>query len=54
MDDVSGLCLGCYRTIDEIMVWGRQDDDSRRMVWRNIVQRAGLDRVPVPEPGARA
>ena len=48
MDASSGLCLGCFRTIDEIMVWGRQGDPERRAVWRQIVRRAGLDAAPVP------
>ncbi len=53
MDDVSGLCLGCFRTIDEIMVWGRQDDAGRRTVWRHILQRAGFAPAPDSEGGAR-
>ena len=48
MDDRSGLCLGCFRTIDEIMVWGRQSDRERRVVWQQIVHRAGL--VPAAAP----
>lgn len=42
MDSRSGLCLGCFRTIDEIIVWGRQGDAERRVVWQAIVQRANL------------
>ena len=30
MDPRSGLCSGCFRTIDEITVWA-QADDARRM-----------------------
>ena len=48
MDPGSGLCLGCFRTIDEIVAWGRQSDRERRVVWQRIVHRAGL--VPAPEP----
>ena len=48
MDAGSGLCLGCFRTIDEIVAWGRQSDRERRVVWQRIVHRAGL--VPAPEP----
>ncbi len=42
IDAASGLCVGCWRTIDEIIVWGRQTDNQRRGVWRLIKQRAGL------------
>ena len=48
MDAGSGLCLGCFRTIDEIVAWGRQSDRERRVVWQRIVHRAGL--VPASEP----
>lgn len=48
MDDRSGLCLGCFRTIDEIVAWGRQGDRERRLVWQQIVRRAGL--VPASAP----
>ncbi len=48
MDAGSGLCLGCFRTIDEIVAWGRQSDRERRVVWQQIVRRAGL--VPASEP----
>lgn len=50
MDADTGLCLGCFRTIDEIIVWGRQNDTERRLVWRQIVRRAGLDPAPLPHP----
>ena len=53
MDEASGLCLGCFRTIDEIMVWSRQDDDGRRTIWRHSIQRAGLDPRPPLAPGPR-
>ena len=42
MDADTGLCQGCFRTIEEIIVWGRQDDDERRHVWQHIVLRAGI------------
>lgn len=48
MDARSGLCLGCFRTIDEIVAWGRQSDRDRRVVWQQIVHRAAL--VPASEP----
>jgi predicted Fe-S protein YdhL (DUF1289 family) len=39
MDATSELCLGCFRTLDEIGAWGRSDDASKRAVWRAIAER---------------
>ncbi len=39
MDPRSGLCLGCLRDIDEIIAWGRLDEDGKRGVWRAITER---------------
>jgi len=39
MDDGSGWCEGCLRTIDEIVAWGGMADDDKRAVWRLIEQR---------------
>ena len=41
MDPETGLCTGCYRTLDEIVAWGGMDDDSRRALWPVLVQRTG-------------
>lgn len=32
MSETSGLCDGCFRTIDEIAHWGLYDDDEKRAV----------------------
>ena len=40
MDSAGGLCLGCLRTIDEIIAWGRQSENEKRAVWRLIEERA--------------
>jgi predicted Fe-S protein YdhL (DUF1289 family) len=32
IDDASGLCLGCARTLDEIAAWSVLDDDARRAI----------------------
>ena len=42
MDDNSGLCLGCQRTIEEIIAWARLSEHGKRAVWQNIRQRAGI------------
>ncbi|MHB8493993.1 MAG: DUF1289 domain-containing protein [Casimicrobiaceae bacterium] len=39
MDDATGLCIGCLRTLDEIAAWGTLDDDARREVWVAIARR---------------
>ena len=36
MDTGSGLCEGCFRTLDEIRDWGRSDDDAKRLLWAEI------------------
>jgi predicted Fe-S protein YdhL (DUF1289 family) len=40
MDEVSGLCIGCMRSIDEIAIWSTLAPPARRGVWRAIEQRA--------------
>jgi predicted Fe-S protein YdhL (DUF1289 family) len=33
IDEATGWCLGCARTIDEIVAWGALDDAAKRRVW---------------------
>jgi len=40
MDAASGLCEGCFRTIEEIADWGMASDDAKRALWHTLVQRA--------------
>ena len=47
MDEASGLCAGCLRTIDEIAAWSTLPDAGRRAVWRAIAQRGALQGVAV-------
>lgn len=35
----TGLCIGCMRTIDEIVNWGSASDDDKRAVWAEIRRR---------------
>lgn len=39
MDEASGWCEGCLRTIDEIVAWGGLADDDKRAVWRLLDER---------------
>jgi predicted Fe-S protein YdhL (DUF1289 family) len=33
LDEATGWCVGCGRTMDEISAWARLDDAARRRVW---------------------
>jgi predicted Fe-S protein YdhL (DUF1289 family) len=39
MNNDTGLCEGCARTLDEIAAWSGAGDDQKRAIWRNIQQR---------------
>ncbi|MEW6343230.1 MAG: DUF1289 domain-containing protein [Pseudomonadota bacterium] len=36
MDQASGWCEGCLRTIDEIRGWSSYDDATKRAVWDTL------------------
>lgn len=45
MSGDTGLCEGCFRTLDEIVAWSRIGDDGedgKRSIWSKIQQRAHL------------
>lgn len=45
MSGATGLCEGCFRTLDEIVAWSRLSDegvDGKRAIWSAIGQRASL------------
>ena len=45
MNGATGLCEGCFRTLDEIVAWSRVGDegeDGKRSIWSKIQQRANL------------
>ena len=47
MDERSGLCEGCLRTLDEIAAWGALSDALRREVLTLVAaRRAALDDTP--------
>jgi predicted Fe-S protein YdhL (DUF1289 family) len=39
MDATSGLCQGCFRTLDEITAWSRIDDPARSDILAEIARR---------------
>ncbi len=39
MDPATGWCVGCRRTIDEIVAWASLDDAARRLVRITLKQR---------------
>ena len=45
MNEVTGLCEGCYRTLDEITQWSSADDQAKRAVWTRIAQRVKVSRA---------
>lgn len=45
INPVTGFCIGCGRTRDEIAGWSRMRDDEREQVW------AALDDRPRPASG---
>lgn len=40
IDADSGLCEGCFRTLDEIAGWGMLADEEKRAVWQVLARRA--------------
>ncbi|MQA22130.1 DUF1289 domain-containing protein [Rugamonas rivuli] len=42
MDDDRLYCIGCMRTIPEIIAWSKADDDYKRGVWAEIRRREQL------------
>ena len=43
IDEASGLCEGCLRTLDEIALWGSSSAAQRREVLARIDARRGVD-----------
>ena len=46
----TGLCEGCFRSLDEIAGWSRMEDDEKRAVWALIDARRRVA-VPGGQPG---
>ncbi|OWW21429.1 DUF1289 domain-containing protein [Noviherbaspirillum denitrificans] len=39
MDQRTGLCEGCFRTIEEIAQWSTASEERKRQVWVEIRRR---------------
>ena len=39
IDPASGLCVGCLRSLDEIVCWSELDDAARREILRAVADR---------------
>lgn len=39
IDEASGYCAGCLRTLAEIAAWSRLDDSAKLEVWRELKER---------------
>jgi len=39
LDTASGLCLGCYRTLEEISGWALRTDDERAAITADLRDR---------------
>lgn len=48
IDPVTGVCIGCYRTLDEITCWSRADDAERRAILMAIETRRPGTTSPSP------
>ena len=52
MDEASGHCSGCGRTLDEIALWSVLDDDDKRAVWALLPARLAQRPVERGAPDA--
>ncbi len=43
IDEATGHCAGCLRTIDEIAVWSMLDDAAKRDVLAAVAQRRAAE-----------
>ncbi|WP_323031622.1 DUF1289 domain-containing protein [Brachymonas denitrificans] len=40
IDPASGLCRGCWRTLDEIAHWAVLDEEEKQAIWRALPARS--------------
>lgn len=42
MDETTGWCVGCLRTLEEIASWSGYAEADKRCVWQQLPQRRAL------------
>ena len=53
MNEATGYCDGCLRTIDEIAAWGTLTDMAKRAVWKQLhLRRAAAPAAALTSPGS--
>ena len=50
IDQVTGLCAGCLRTLDEIAAWSILDDAQKLAVWQTLPARRASGRTAAVDP----
>ena len=50
MDEATGWCAGCLRTLDEIAGWSAYSEDDKRAVWSELARRRVLWRQRPGQP----
>lgn len=54
IDEATGYCAGCWRTIEEIAGWGMMNDERKMGVWQELRRRrAALNPVLPTDPPPR-
>jgi len=43
MDAATGLCEGCYRTLDEIAQWSGASEEDKLAIWNELLRRAAAE-----------
>lgn len=46
MDEAQNLCVGCYRTLDEIARWGMASDAEKKEILKEIEVRKEIMKLP--------
>ena len=44
-DREQGMCLSCFRTLEDIRGWNAADSAQRLQIWRGLLGRAGLSEL---------
>lgn len=51
MDEASGWCQGCLRTLDEIACWSMLDEAEKSAVWQVLAERRMTWKQPLAATG---